>query len=109
VKEDTQKLIENTIKDILLGNAALTFLFAFPLTAIAKTGLTVGLWGLTCFVLPGMLATGVWVVARVKSHAYAFFNSEWARVVYVVYALASTEILLVYSIVQIVKTLLKAQ
>ncbi len=31
--EEVQKLVENTLKDILLGNAAITFLFAVPLNA----------------------------------------------------------------------------
>ncbi|GAB2932172.1 hypothetical protein [Hafnia psychrotolerans] len=109
MKEDTQKLIENTIKDILLGNAALTFLFAIPLAYIVKSGLAVGLWGLTLFVAPPMLVVIVFVICRIQSHASIFFKSIWAKWGYVIYALASAELLVIYSIVQIVKMLLKTK
>lgn len=33
MNKEVQKLIENTLKDVLLGNAAITFLFAVPLNA----------------------------------------------------------------------------
>ncbi|ENA1775758.1 TPA: hypothetical protein ACPZRX_001429 [Yersinia enterocolitica] len=109
MKEDTQKLIENTIKDILLGNATLTFLFAIPLAYIVKSGLATGLWGLTLLVAPSMLAVIVFVISRIQSHATIFFKSIWAKWSYVIYALVSAELLLVYSIVQIVKMLHRVQ
>lgn len=39
MNENVQKLVENTVKDILLGNTALTFLFAVPLAYIIRNGL----------------------------------------------------------------------
>lgn len=39
MNENAMKLVENTIKDMLLGNTAVTFLFAFPIAYIAKHGL----------------------------------------------------------------------
>ncbi|MGA7586034.1 MAG: hypothetical protein WCB03_08400 [Rouxiella badensis] len=109
MKEDTQKLIENTIKDILLGNAALTFLFAIPLAYIVKREPAAGLLGLTLFVAPSMVAVIVFVTSRIQSHAGIFFKSVWAKWGYVIYALVSTELLMLYSIAQIVKMLIKAQ
>lgn len=105
--EDAQKLIENSIKDMLLGNAALTFLFAIPLAYIVQSGPTVGLLGLTLFVAPSMLAVIVFVISRIHSYANVYFASKWAKWGYNIYALVSTELLMIYSIAQIIKVLLK--
>lgn len=105
--EDAQKLIENTIKDIVFSNAALTFLFAIPLAYVVKNGLTTGLLGLTLFLVPSMCAVGFFVVYRIYSYANVYFESKWAKWLYVIYALVSTELLMIYSIAQIVKVLLK--
>ncbi len=107
MKEEAQKLIENTLKDMLLGNTALTFLFAIPIAFIARGGLNAGVWGLTLFVAPSMLVVIVWIICKLQSHALIFFQSIWLRRLYVVYVLISTELLLVYSIFQVVKALVK--
>lgn len=109
MKEDIQKLIENTIKDILLGNAVLTFLFALPLAYIVKSGPEIGLLALTLFVAPPMLVVAVFVICRVYSYAHVYFESKWAKWGYIIYTLVSTELLMIYSITQIVKMLLKTQ
>lgn len=107
MKEDVQKLIENTIKDMLLGNTALTLLFAIPIAFIAKSGLTPSLWILALFVAPSMLAVVVFVVTRIDSYADSFFKSTWAKRSYVVYTLVSTEFMLIYSVLQLGKALTK--
>ena len=102
-----QKLVENTIKDVVLGNTALTFLFSIPLAYIVKHGLDVGLWLLTIFIAPAIFGVGVWTVSRIKNHASEFIHSKWLRRAYVAYVLISAELLIIYSIVQIVITLIK--
>ncbi|MCL0881401.1 hypothetical protein LXE97_00310 [Escherichia marmotae] len=39
MKDNLAKLIENTLKDILLANAALTFIFAIPMAIISRHGM----------------------------------------------------------------------
>lgn len=107
MKENALKLVENTIKDILLGNTAVTFLFALPIAYISKHGLDVVTWGITLFVAPALCVIGTWMVSRIRSHADAFFSSAWLRRGYVVYVLLSTECLIIYSLSQIIKTAIK--
>lgn len=107
MKENLDKLIENTLKDILLGNAALTFIFAIPLTIISKNGVSIIIWLMTIFIAPALCAVGTWLVARMMHHAEAYFQRKWAKRLYVSYTLCSAEFLLVYSISQIVKNILK--
>lgn len=107
MNEDTQKLIENTIKDVLLGNTAVTFIFALPLSFIAKHGFSVAVWAITLFVAPILYFIGTWIVTRIQFHASAFFISKWARRGFVIYVLISTEFLVIYSIAQVIKTLIK--
>lgn len=108
MNEDAQKLVENTIKDILLGNTALTLIFALPLAYISKHGLDAITWTGTVFIAPALCCVGTWIVSRVDHHATAFFNSKWARRAYVFYVLIAAEFLIVYSVSQIIKSLLKA-
>lgn len=107
MNENVQKLVENTIKDMLLGNTALTFMFALPLAYISKHGLDAGVWVVTAFVAPGLCCVGTWIVSRIDHHAMALFNSRWARRVYVCYVLMSAEFLIIYSITQIIKSILR--
>lgn len=107
MNENVQKLVENTVKDILLGNTALTFLFAVPLAYISKHDLDKGAWILTIFLAPALCGIGTWIVSRVQHHSREFFNNRWLKWGYVAYVLIFTEILMVYSIVQIVRTLIK--
>lgn len=106
VDEGWLKLIENTIKDILLGNTALTLLFALPIAYIVKYGLNSILFVLNGFLAPMLLVVGVWIVSRVQNHASVFFHSKWISSLYVMYVLLSVELVLVYSILQIAKTLI---
>ena len=106
VKEEVQKLVENTIKDILLGNTALTFLFAMPLAYISKHDLDVVIWAGTVLIAAALCCVGAWIVSRVNHHAAAFFTSNWLRRGYVLYVLISAEFLLIYSLGQIIQTLL---
>ncbi|WP_337029538.1 hypothetical protein [Pantoea sp. USMM079] len=107
VNEEVQKLIENTIKDILLGNTALTFLFAMPLAYISKHGLDVVIWAGTVLIAPALCCVGAWIVSRVYHHATAFFTSKWLKRGYVLYVLISAEFLFIYSLSQIIKTIIK--
>ena len=107
MNEDSQKLIENTIKDILLGNTALTFIFALPLAYISKHGLDAVLWAGTVFIAPALCCVGAWIVSRVNHHATVFFNSKWTRKGFIFYVLISAEFLFIYSVGHIVKSLIK--
>lgn len=107
MKENLDKLIENTLKDILLGNASLTFIFAIPLAIISKHGLSVTIWLMTIFIAPALCAVSTWLVGRIVHHAEAYFQRKWAKRLYVIYTLCSAEFLLVYSISQILKNILK--
>ncbi|MBC4396539.1 hypothetical protein AAHT73_20615 [Klebsiella pneumoniae] len=107
MKEKLDKLIENTLKDILLGNAALTFIFAIPLAIISKQGLSTTIWLMTIFIAPALCAVGAWMVARITQHAEVYFNHMWVKKIYVFYALCSAECLLIYSISQILKNIIK--
>ena len=107
MNESLDKLIENTFKDILLGNAVLTFIFAISLAIISKHGLSIIIWLMTIFIAPALCAVGAWLVARIVHHAEAYFQRKWAKRVYVLYTLLSAEFLLVYSIFQILKNILK--
>ena len=107
MNEEVQKLVENTLKDVLLGNTAITFLFAVPLAYIARNGLGMFIWGITLFIAPALCGVGTWIVSRVLNHANAFFNSLWIKRGYVIYVLMSAECLVIYSISQIVKALVK--
>jgi len=107
MNEEVQKLVENTLKDVLLGNTVMTFLFAVPLAYIAKNGMGTAIWGITFFIAPALCCVGTWIVSRVLNHANAFFNSRWIRRGYVMYVLISAECLVIYSISQIVKALIK--
>ncbi|HBC7435778.1 hypothetical protein [Enterobacter bugandensis] len=107
MKQSLDKLIENTLKDILLGNAALTFIFAIPLAIISKYGLSITIWLMTIFIAPALCAVGTWLVARIVHHSEAYFQLKWAKLLYVFYTLSSAESLLVYSISQILKNILK--
>lgn len=107
MNESTQKIIENTVKDILLGNAALSFLFTVPIAYIFKHGLGVGVWVITLFIAPALCGVGAWTVSRVEHHAGAFFISKWIRRSYVVYVLLFVELMLIYLIYQIIKTIIK--
>ncbi|AXZ46916.1 hypothetical protein AM363_08095 [Citrobacter freundii] len=107
MNKNVQALVENTVKDILLGNAALTFLFAVPLAYIVKNGLDIGIWLLTLFIAPALCGVGTWIVSRIEYHAKSFFHSRWARRGYVVYVLVSAELLVIYSITQLTRTLIK--
>lgn len=107
MKQSLDKLIENTLKDILLGNAALTFIFAIPLAIISKYGLSIIIWLMTIFIAPALCAVGTWLVARIVHHSEAYFQLKWAKLLYVFYTLSSAESLLVYSISQILKNILK--
>lgn len=107
MEENVQKLVENTVKDILLGNTALTFLFAVPMAYIVKNGLDIGIWLLTLFIAPALCGVGTWIVSRIQHHASDFFHSKLARRCYVSYVLISAELLVIYSITQIIRTLIK--
>lgn len=107
MNENVQKLVENTVKDILLGNTALTFLFAVPLAYIVRNGLDIGIWLLTLFIAPALCGVGTWIVSRIQHYARDFFHSSWARRSYVAYVLGSAELLVIYSIIQIIRTLIK--
>lgn len=107
MKENLEKLLENTLKDILLGNAVLTFIFAMPIAIISKHGLGMTTWLMTAFIAPALCAVGAWLVSRMGHHAEVYFQKEWARRIYVIYVLCSAEFLLVYSITQIIKNLIK--
>lgn len=107
MKQSLDKLIENTLKDILLGNAALTFIFAIPLAIISKHGLSITIWLMTIFIAPALCAVGAWIVARISHHAEVYFNRKWSKRTYVFYALCSAEFLLIYSISQILKNIIK--
>ncbi|MGU4364970.1 hypothetical protein ACVURY_07720, partial [Escherichia coli] len=52
-------------------------------------------------------AVGAWLVSRTFGHAEEFFHRRWAKRIYVFYTLAAAEFLLVYSIAQIMKNLMK--
>ncbi|MEH5014624.1 hypothetical protein [Phytobacter diazotrophicus] len=107
MNEEAQKLVENTLKDVLLGNTAITFLFAVPLAFIARHGLGAAMWAITLFIAPALCGVGTWIVTRVLNHATAFFKSTWIKRGYVIYVLMSAECLAIYSISQIVKALVK--
>lgn len=107
MNENVQKLVENTVKDMLLGNTALTFLFAIPMAYIVKHGLDMGTLLLTLFIAPALCGVGTWIVSRIQHHSSDIFRSKWARRGYVAYVLVSTELLVIYSITQIIKTFIK--
>ena len=103
MKDNLEKLIENTLKDILLANAALTFIFAIPMAIISRHGMGITIWFITVLIAPALCAVGAWLVSRTFGHAEEFFH----RRIYVFYTLAAAEFLLVYSIAQIMKNLMK--
>ncbi|GJK70790.1 hypothetical protein ACV8UU_28775 [Citrobacter freundii] len=105
--EKLEKLIENTLKDILLANAVLTLIFAMPMAVISKYGLSIIIWFMTVLISPALCAVGAWLVSRISHHADKYFHSKWTKRMYIFYVIAATECLLVYSIVQIMKNLIK--
>ncbi|HDV2611657.1 TPA: hypothetical protein RHY84_001330 [Escherichia coli] len=107
MKDNLEKLIENTLKDILLANAALTFIFAIPMAIISRHGMGITIWFITVLIAPALCAVGAWLVSRTFGHAEEFFHRRWAKRIYVFYTLAAAEFLLVYSIAQIIKNLMK--
>ncbi|BEH73264.1 hypothetical protein [Edwardsiella tarda] len=107
MKDNLEKLIENTLKDILLANAALTFIFAIPMAIISRYGMGIIIWFITVLIAPALCAVGAWLVSRTSDHAEEFFHRRWAKRIYVFYTLAAAEFLLVYSIAQVMKNLMK--
>lgn len=72
MKDNLEKLIENTLKDILLANAALTFIFAIPMAIISRHGMGITIWFITVLIAPALCAVGAWLVSRTFGHAEEF-------------------------------------
>ncbi|MCW7135204.1 hypothetical protein OHC60_22425 [Escherichia coli] len=83
MKDNLEKLIENTLKDILLANAALTFIFAIPMAIISRHGMGITIWFITVLIAPALCAVGAWLVSRTSGHAEEFFHRRWAKRIYV--------------------------
>ncbi len=79
MKDNLAKLIENTLKDILLANAALTFIFAIPMAIISRHGMGITIWFITVLIAPALCAVGAWLVSRTSGHAEEFFHRRWAK------------------------------
>ncbi|XOP78000.1 hypothetical protein ACM66L_01325 [Escherichia coli] len=73
MKDNLAKLIENTLKDILLANAALTFIFAIPMAIISRHGMGITIWFITVLIAPALCAVGAWLVSRTSGHAEGSF------------------------------------
>lgn len=79
----------------------------YALRGIAYAHEGIGIWLLTLFIAPALCGVGTWIVSRIQHHARDFFHSSWARRGYVAYVLVSAELLVIYSITQIIRTLIK--
>lgn len=107
MNKNTETLIENTLKDVLSGNTALSLLFAMVMALIVKHGFGSLVWLATAFILPASITILWWMWVKLKAHADNFFVSKICKQIFLMYVFSITELLFIYSVIQIARGLTK--